>query len=133
MALVLCLDDAMKVLLQHDFIAEGYIDEDGGAEVVRNELEQICYPCLPGKDNEDCETVYRREKVINGLEICVNRIPGKYNCNECPYEIDGNYCEINLTKDAITLLKEQEEEIRQLKLALDIVKGTCKGISVEGR
>ena len=52
MALVLYLDDAMKVLLQHDFIAEGYIDEDGGAEVVRNELEQKCYPCLPGKDNE---------------------------------------------------------------------------------
>lgn len=52
MALVLYLDDAMKVLLQHDFIAEGYIDEDGGAEVVRNELEQKCYSCLPGKDNE---------------------------------------------------------------------------------
>ena len=49
-----------------------------------------------------------REKVIKGLEICNNRIPGKYNCNECPYEIDGNYCEINLTKDALALLKEQE-------------------------
>jgi len=48
------------------------------------------------------------EKVIKGLETCVNRIPGKYDCNECPYEIDGNLCEINLTNDAITLLKERE-------------------------
>jgi Zn finger protein HypA/HybF involved in hydrogenase expression len=49
-----------------------------------------------------------RVKVIKGLEICVNRIPGKYDCNECPYEIDGNLCEINLTNDAIALLKKQE-------------------------
>lgn len=51
-----------------------------------------------------------REKVINGLEVCVNRVPGKYDCNKCPYEIDGNYCEINLEKDALILLKEQEEK-----------------------
>lgn len=49
-----------------------------------------------------------RVKVIKGLEICANRVPGKYDCNECPYEKDGNYCEINLTNDAIALLKEQE-------------------------
>ena len=49
-----------------------------------------------------------REKVIKALEICVNRVPGKYVCNKCPYEIDGNDCEINLTNDAITLLKEQK-------------------------
>ena len=51
-----------------------------------------------------------REKVIKGLEICVNRVPGKYDCNECPYEIDGNCCEINLSKDALELLKEQDEK-----------------------
>lgn len=33
--------------------------------------------------------------------------------------------------DALVLLKEQEAEIRQLRLALDIVKGTCKGIVFE--
>lgn len=48
------------------------------------------------------------EKVKKGLEICIDREPGKYNCNECPYEIDGNWCEINLAKDALILLKEQE-------------------------
>ena len=54
-----------------------------------------------------------REKVIKGLEICVDRVPGKYTCNECPYEVDGNYCERNLAKDAITLLKEQgKKEIK---------------------
>lgn len=52
-----------------------------------------------------------REKVIEGLEVCINRVPGKYDCNKCPYEIDGNYCEINLAKDALALLKEQDDEI----------------------
>lgn len=36
-------------------------------------------------------------------------------------------------KDALELLKEQDAEIRQLRLALDIAKGTCKGIVMEGR
>lgn len=35
--------------------------------------------------------------------------------------------------DILALLKEQEAEIRQLRLALDIAKGTCKGIVMEGR
>jgi hypothetical protein len=48
------------------------------------------------------------EKVKKGLEVCVDREPGKYNCNECPYEIDGNWCEINLAKDALALLKDRE-------------------------
>ena len=43
MALMIYLDDAMKVLLQNDFIDIGYIDNDGGSEIVRNELEQKCY------------------------------------------------------------------------------------------
>ena len=38
MALMLYLDDAMKVLLRNDFIDIGYIDDDGGSEIVRNEL-----------------------------------------------------------------------------------------------
>lgn len=55
------------------------------------------------------------EKCIKGLEICVDRVPGKYGCYDCPYEIDGNNCEINLAKDAIALLKEQEETIQITK------------------
>ena len=53
-----------------------------------------------------------REKVIKGLEICVNMVPGKYDCYKCPYEIDGSDCEINSTNDAIALLKEQPEIVR---------------------
>ena len=60
-----------------------------------------------------------REKIVKGIEICANRVPGKYDCNECPYEIDGNYCEINLTNDIIILLKEQEKEIKALHLLVE--------------
>ena len=49
-----------------------------------------------------------REKVIKGLEVCIDREPGKYDCYKCPYETDGNDCDINLSKDALALLKEQE-------------------------
>ena len=37
--------------------------------------------------------------------------------------------------DAIAMLKEHDAEMRQLRLALDIAKGTCNGIRVntEGR
>ena len=35
---------------------------------------------------------------------------------------------VEQAEEILTLLKEQEAEIRQLKLALDIAKGTCKGI-----
>ena len=64
------------------------------------------------------------EKVIKGLEVCIDRVPGEYDCDECPYEIDGNYCEINLAKDALTLLKEQEErEKRICKEICGLIKG----------
>lgn len=49
-----------------------------------------------------------REKVIKGLEVCIDREPGEYSCYKCPYEIDANDCEINLSKDTLALLKEHE-------------------------
>lgn len=36
-----------------------------------------------------------------------------------------------LVRDALELLKEQDAEIRQLRPALDIAKGTCNGIVME--
>ena len=71
-----------------------------------------------------------REKVIKGLEVCVDREPGKYNCNECPYEIDGNWCEINLAKDALILLKEQDpvKPIPFFESPNYVVCGHCKSI-----
>ena len=55
MALVLYLDDAMNVLLGHEFIDKGYIDDDGNAELVRSELEQKCYSVLPSKDDKEMD------------------------------------------------------------------------------
>ena len=55
MALVLYLDDAMDVLLGHEFIDKGYIDDDGKARLVRSELEQKCYSVLPSKDDKEMD------------------------------------------------------------------------------
>ena len=71
-----------------------------------------------------------REKVIKGLECC--SADGEICPLECPYYFGPCYGFSVLMKDAIVLLKEQDAEIRQLRLALDIVKGTCNGIKVEG-
>ena len=69
-----------------------------------------------------------KEKVIKGLEQC-RKVP--YVCDaDCPY-YDTSLCREELKKDILAMLKEQETEIRQLRLALDIAKGTCKGIAVE--
>lgn len=90
-----------------------------------------------------------REKVIKALECCTG-----LGCHHgCEYLNNG--CTELLKKDALALLKEQEhkdkmyhaleddwkrlkellkeqdEEIKHLRLALDIVKGSCKGIVVE--
>lgn len=50
------------------------------------------------------------EKVIRGLEVCIDHVPGKYTCSQCPYETDGNDCEINLSKDALAILRELKRE-----------------------
>ena len=45
-----------------------------------------------------------REKVIKGIDICLNR----FHCGaDCPY-YDGNGCQEQLRQDALSLLKEQE-------------------------
>ena len=67
-----------------------------------------------------------REKVIKQIEKCIIDI----SCIGCPYE-KSLVCRHYMLADALAMLKEQEAEIRQLKLALDIVKGTCKGIALE--
>jgi hypothetical protein len=62
-----------------------------------------------------------REKVVKGLEHCFH---GQECCGdtECPYYIEHlsdscclEDCQENLKVDAITLLKEQAEEIERLK------------------
>lgn len=53
------------------------------------------------------------EKVISGLMMLVDR----KNDDAC----EGLKC-CKIAEDAMVLLKEQEAEIRQLRLALDILK-----------
>lgn len=71
-----------------------------------------------------------RKKVIKGLEVCTTR---PCFCTDCPYKANCILDSQEVMEDALSLLKEQEAEIRQLKLALEISKGTCKGIRMEGR
>ena len=57
------------------------------------------------------------EKVIKGIEHCLSRYVDGLCC-DCPYigEVNNSYImkckEINM-RDALTLLKEQDEEIRE--------------------
>ena len=80
-----------------------------------------------------------RERVMKGLEIILNGCD-EIQCEDCCFHIKEpakprrcGMIEEQIQEEALALLKEQEAEIRQLRLALDIAKGTCKGISVEGR
>lgn len=60
-----------------------------------------------------------REKVINGLEHCVEKLDAVvnkmhgFNCTDCPYfrkcDSSGYLIGLPLMRDAITLLKAQEE------------------------
>lgn len=65
------------------------------------------------------------EKAIERLEYAWEYIRERPNPVAGPkaFAMDG-------IRKSIELLKEQESEIRQLRLALDIAKGTCKGIRV---
>ena len=50
----------------------------------------------------------KREKVIEGLQWCINEEHDCYNEKGCPYENEDIGCKYALHKDAIALLKAQE-------------------------
>lgn len=74
--------------------------------------------------------VVDRGKVIQGLLELIDHLFHEYKV--C-YHGDEEDCYNRFLQanNAMNLLNEQEAEIRQLRLALDIAKGTCKGINVE--
>jgi hypothetical protein len=77
-----------------------------------------------------------REKVVKGLECLARKKEPMANpCSKCDYHDRPNFafCVVDVATDTLALLKEQEAEIRQLRLALDIAKGTCKGIVMKGQ
>lgn len=88
-------------------------------------------------DKEAVKQMTDREKVIKGLTKCVTAGLEKACPTDCPYflqcfpDVGPADPFMQLMQDALALLKEQEAEIRQLRLAFDIAKGTCKGIVAE--
>lgn len=75
-----------------------------------------------------------REKVIKGLEMCIKDI----DCTGCPYENDCFAPDDDpfgtiMMRDALALIKEQEDKIRQLRLALQILNGNGIKVDTEGR
>ena len=63
-----------------------------------------------------------KDKTITAFEVRIASDSEEWNTVEIPV---GEAVQI------LELLKEQRAEIRQLRLALDIAKGTCKGIAFE--
>jgi hypothetical protein len=52
-----------------------------------------------------------REKVIKGLECCIQSDIGVFCSEDCPYydvDDEDNSCETQMKQDALALLKEQE-------------------------
>ena len=73
------------------------------------------------------------EKVKKGLECCSNTGKGRCEKSECPYWTDSICCIDEMQSDALELLKEQEDKIRQLRLALQILNGNGIKVDTEGR
>ena len=75
--------------------------------------------------------MHDRETVIKGLECCA----GQCNYHGFPYK---DPCENangikQIMLDAIAMLKEQDDKIRRLNLALQIVNGNGIRVDTEGR
>ena len=76
------------------------------------------------------------EKVIKALEICVGENDFSVCIEEkCPYigGSENGCCITNLERDVLALMKEKEAEIRQLRLALQIMKGNGIIVDTKGR
>jgi len=63
-----------------------------------------------------------RENVIKGVECC--KCENKLHCDQCPYDYNGRgnaryECTAELSADALAMLKEQEKEIKALRLLVE--------------
>ena len=73
-----------------------------------------------------------REKVIKELESLRDICNAKYNMAMGKGKVAwAGYA--NTADDAITLLKEQDDKIRQLRLALQIMNGNGIRVDTKGR
>lgn len=69
------------------------------------------------------------EDVMKALECCNT----KGNCNQCPYEIVGEYtpCYSVLTQDALALLREKDAEIERLNIELQAMRGAANSYKMQ--
>ena len=70
-----------------------------------------------------------REKVIKGMELCISP-NDECSPDNCPYYVSPNnesgLCWNRLMADALAMMKEQEEEIENLKqTAQSMMEGVC--------
>lgn len=64
-----------------------------------------------------------REEVIAGIDICLHRFRCGEDCPYYPYDTERTRgCMEQLREDAITLLKEQEDQIEQLEHDLAVTQ-----------
>ena len=97
----------------------------------------------------NCLIFYARK--VGEVGMILIDLPMPEACDVCPFNYDFCWCNAfrnhdewekysddwndhvcdRETRPEYCPLKEQEAEIRQLRLALDIAKGTCKGIAFE--
>ena len=60
-------------------------------------------------------------EIIKALECCTDE--SYENCNECPYSIDTERCErMKLLEDILDLINHQKTEIERLKKEIQITK-----------
>ncbi len=60
-------------------------------------------------------------EIIKALECCTDE--SYENCNECPYSIDAERCErMKLLEDILDLINHQKAEIERLKKEIQITK-----------
>lgn len=61
-----------------------------------------------------------REEVIAGIDICLQRFRCGEDCPYYPYDTERTRgCMEQLRKDTLSLLKEQEKEIKALRLLVE--------------
>ena len=101
MSLMINLDDAMEVLIRCGYINEGYIDDDGNAELVRSELEQKCYSIMKPKSATWFEEIRTDiEHVISTEAIGKHIVEGDLkNWLE--------YCRDSIISELVLAIKEQ--------------------------
>lgn len=73
------------------------------------------------------------KRILKEFESCIQH-DGWTHCMKCEYKKTQSFLICRpLAENIFELLKEQDEEIKHLRLALDIMKGNGIKVDTEGR